>query len=251
MTNKQPAVVTTSIGLVLVLASCIDPQPPRLEVNLDSSTSPYCQQIDFSRGWEYSYSASGGLPIMVDYEVRDGRATQVFLIGAILREGSLDMTPTEKYRVDLSGASASVRLASEEEWREGPILPLVRESIQRRRGPSRPEDQLVYEGATFPKTGEHWVRPEIDTTRLSPDGSMLVVQSRDIDRGGEQAFFDIYDVNERRKLLTIEGEFHTPYPDNYIRWSFWLTDRYFVIPVGGKFEGAVFCDLDSVRSEQL
>ena len=79
-------------------------------------------------------------------------------------------------------------------------------------------------------------------TRLSPDQKWLVLQSYAPPGWGRTVFFDVFSVATGAKLMTLEGPLDAYWADELINRTGWLSDRYFVIPTGGDFEGSVICD---------
>jgi hypothetical protein len=115
-------------------------------------------------------------------------------------------------------------------------------------GGSAPVENYVnYAGKQFARTGEFWVDYVSGLSRLSPNKEWLILQSRS--RAGRgSAYFDVFNVGTGRKLITINGSFNEPFPDDMIDKTFWLTNKYFFIPMGPRREGLVVCEFGSAKA---
>jgi hypothetical protein len=116
---------------------------------------------------------------------------------------------------------------------------------------------LKINGHVFRKSGQHW-----SEERLSLDERWVVLQSWQarpdppIDRKllrewgiplyyTGTAFWDIYNADTGTKVFTIKGTYDTSDPTGDMLQSFWLTERYFIIPLGERRERCLVCEFDA------
>ncbi len=109
-----------------------------------------------------------------------------------------------------------------------------------------------FNGFQFIKSGEVWVQPSGDATRLSPDQAWLVLQSRARkgERGPTRMFLDVFNADTGGKVLKFEGTYSNTIgssvysidPDDYLAQTAWLTERYFIVPLGEHKERCLVCE---------
>ena len=103
------------------------------------------------------------------------------------------------------------------------------------------------------KTGHFW-----SDTILSPDEAWIVLESYSgsslsgtdtrFDRSclpfgcRGKIFLDIFNVNTGKKLLDIEGAYSGGHPEDYLGKVRWLTERYFIVPLGEHRERCLVCE---------
>lgn len=246
-----------------------------LEVSFDALTREYCHIVHFPSGWQMPTFATGtnGNRVLIskfdfeggDYEFRiAGLSTTAFLVRGFERAsiGRRQYT-TNLYLLDLSNPKAVARLATEEEWNSGTVVPFKRNDVWRARGEDTRKKAATFDGRQFPKTGDHW---SLDATRLSPDPSMLVLQSWSGSLGGGSSdvpgmispridfrrnrgrlFFDVFNTTTAKKLITISTRFVQIRPDEAFGLTGWVTERYFIVPLDEPRARCLVCDLGKKR----
>jgi hypothetical protein len=71
------------------------------------------------------------------------------------------------------------------------------------------------------------------------------------DHGQTRIFFDAFNVETGSKVLTIEGEFSSDTGDTsegVLSETGWLTERYFIVPLGKQLERCLVCEFGARRS---
>jgi hypothetical protein len=114
---------------------------------------------------------------------------------------------------------------------------------------------LQLDGRIFLKSGQNWSRD-----RLSPDRRWIVLQSWQgrAGSGGDglgywpswddilgykgRAFWDFYNADTGSKVLTIKGRYNTSNPGGSMQHSFWLTERYFIVPLDEQRQQCLVCE---------
>jgi hypothetical protein len=147
------------------------------------------------------------------------------------------------------------------------IVPMYRKSPIRPGPELGPDEQAEFRGMHFSKTGGGWTYSD-DTARLSPDQAWLVLQSytgtvADNDeipdltslrslfrRYHGRVFCDVFNADTGRKLLTINGSYSTGYPNAPLHKTAWVTERYFIVPLGEDCERCLVCEFGSVRQKE-
>ena len=90
--------------------------------------------------------------------------------------------------------------------------------------------------------------------RLSPNQAWLVLQSETVKApGGQQSriFFDVFNTASGAKVLTIEGAYTGYGPDTseaVLSTTGWLTDRYFIVPLGVRIDRLLVCEFGGQRN---
>ena len=143
----------------------------RLEIKLTPVASEYCHVIRFPKGWSVPRQDKNGQPLLFDYaseyEFRvEGVLSTRFLVGGYTRLGQRYYT-FERYKVDLSDRSAPIVAASPAAWNAAAVIPLIEKSIFPPVGTATGE-AIDFHGFRFAKSGEFWVQPASDASRLSP-----------------------------------------------------------------------------------
>ncbi len=145
-----------------------------LEVNFNALTREYCHVVRFPLGWR-DMEQNGHLqdpPLYNfddgDYEFRvAGLLGTRFLVRGFVPFLSDGYYTKNLYTVDLSDPSGVAQPASEEEWKSATVMPL------RYTGQASALSKFIQSrGFQFVPSGEHG-----DVVRLSPDRSVLILQS--------------------------------------------------------------------------
>jgi len=252
----------------------------RVEIKMTPATQRYCHVVRFPRGWEfngpekpedgpdyfddagdYEFRAEGpggtkffvggfvviGVP---DGYVTSGRDVAVFENGVrkILGPGVKIRNPgvhtTNWYSVDFSSSQALVRSASREAWENAAVVPLTRRSTFSKFTELK-QDRAEFSGLHLTKSGAHWFGPPELVSRLSPDSGWLALQSWTGDSSSPETtvFVDVFNLARGERVLTIEGIYRgQDYPEAYFGKSAWLTERYFIVPLGNHKEQLLVCD---------
>jgi hypothetical protein len=201
-----------------------------------------------------------------DYEFRiPGVLGTRFLIRGVdksLNKGHYNYT-TNIYKVDLSDPGGVPGLAEEEEWQSGTVVPDNRMFDFSRNFAAisfhlQNDTPLAFRGLQFNKTGKVW---EGQVARLSPDQSWIVLLSssgriakRDDFIGFEgrdkgRLFMDVYNVDTGKKLITIVGTYLNIDP-SALNQALWVTERYFILPLGERRERCLVCDFGRADRER-
>jgi hypothetical protein len=242
-----------------------------VEVDFNAATQEYCHIVRFSLGWRMPQfvDQSGRqdfLPkysLYYDYEFRfPGLLSTTFLVRGVERIVGKSHYTTNLYSVDLSDPKAIAQPGSEEEWSSGTTITLRRDtSTSGARIVDRRSNYAELQGRRFVRTGDEW-----GSARLSPDRSLLIVESwtGKLGPGGSDApgdtsitlgfernrgklFFDVYDADTGKKLITVTAKFNTIRPEENFEKTGWLTERYFFIPLDEWRERCLVCEFGRTR----
>lgn len=231
-----------------------------LNVTLTPALRQYCHVVRFPQGWKIQAFDNIGEPLTIgltvsDYEFRiEGLLSTWFLVGAFT-PGVTDhhYDATNHYRVNLSDPTAPVLPASVEDWKAAAIVPLARKF--QAFGTLRNDQQIVFNGFRFTKSGTWWSGPS-SVSRLSPDSKWLAVQS--ISNGGTskitlrsmyKVYLDVFSADTGEKALTIVGSYsgYGDDPDGSLGTAAWLTERYFVVPLGEHRDRCLVCEFAAAK----
>jgi len=225
-----------------------------LEVKLTPAVRKYCHIVGFPQDWKIQRFDDLGQRLTIDlhysdYEFRvEGTLGTWFLVGAFAPKVDHRYDAVNHYRVRLSDATASVLPANMEDWKTATVVPLVRKF--QAFSPLTNEQQIVFNRFRFAKSGARWSNPS-SVSRLSPDSAWLVLQSitdagtsKLTQRSLYKVFLDVFNADSEEKVLTIEG-MYTGYdnvPSGSLATAAWLTERYFIVPLGEHRERCLVCD---------
>ena len=167
---------------------------------------------------------------------------------------------TNLYKVDLSDSKAVAQPATEEEWDSATPIAVSRDtSTSGARIVGRRSKYAESQGLQFVRTGDSW-----GSTQLSPDRTLLIVESwsgrlspagSDVPgdfsfhfgRTRGKLFFDVYNTDTGKKLITITTSFFTIYPEEIFAHTGWVTQRYFVVPLSERRERCLVCEFGKKR----
>jgi hypothetical protein len=238
-----------------------------VDVQVTPAIRQYCHIIRFPQGWTirpyirhndvlrtvtpiaYSYWS--------DYEFRLlGLIGTRFLVRGI--DPLYKIYTNNAYELDLSETNSLPRPATEQEWQDGTKIPDSRPSDWRTFANIHLTNAqaLPFRGLDFIKSGDIWA----GEARLSPDQQWIVLLSSsgsvakhdeflifgERDKG--KLFFDVFNADTGRKLMTILGTYSDINP-GAVNKSLWVTDRYFIVPLGETRERCLICDLGPVDGE--
>jgi hypothetical protein len=223
-----------------------------LEIVLAPAVQQYCHILRFPRGWTIqrfddvgqwlSFDSYGG-----EYEFRaQGLLSTQFLVAGFVEDMERFYT-LNRYKVDLSDSAATVAPADRKAWEAAAVVPLTRKSGSPA-WPSPPEGKpYVFHGFQFAKRGEIWAQPSDKAMLLSPDQRWLVLLSRELDRDDRptRVFLDVFNADTGDKLLGIDGTYSSSVgadPDGVLTKAAWLTERYFLVPLGKYKERCLVCE---------
>lgn len=233
-----------------------------LELKPTPALRKYCHVVRFPQGWKIQPFDDIGqrltinLPVS-DYEFRvKGLLNTWFLVGAFTPEIEHRYDATNHYRVNLSDPTAPVLPASAEDWKAATVVPLTRKFQDF--GTLTNDQQLVFNGFRFPKSGAWWSTTSV--SRLSPDSAWLVLQSV-TDAGTSEltlrstykVFMDVFNAATGEKVLTMEGIYSDVGDDPYsgLSTTAWLTERYFIVPLGEHRERCLVCEFGAYDRRQV
>jgi len=223
-----------------------------LEIILAPTVRQYCHVLRFPQGWTIQRFDEVGQRLSFDsysgeYEFRvEGLLTTKFLVAGFT--GSLERYYTlNLYKVDLSDPGPAAIPADRRAWEDATAVPLMRKSGSPA-WPSPSEGKpYTFHGFQFAKRGEIWAQPSHEAMLLSPDQRWLVLLSRELDRDSRptRVFFDVFNADTGDKLLGIDGTYSSPAgadPDGILTKAAWLTERYFLVPLGKYKERCLVCE---------
>jgi hypothetical protein len=230
-----------------------------VDVNVTPAMREYCHIVRFPQGWtvpppvrptappnDYRYDS--------EYEFRiPGLLETNFLIAGLVLP--YEQYTVNKYLANFSDAKAPVLAASDDAWRSATPVRLTREAAVL--VDPKGDEPMEFHGFKFQKSGEIW-----NMSRLSPDRAWLVLQSwsgRADDsenvlslaclpfgcRG--KLFFDVFNADTGKKVLTVIATYSGPDPGGLIDQSAWLTERYFIVPLGEHRERCLVCEFAAKR----
>ncbi len=250
---------------VFFIADLLQAASP-IEIKMTPATLERCHFLRFPQGWKvpvimYESLLYYGYDSKYEFRVAGLLGTKFLIAGLILPENKYT---TNKYEVDLSDPKSPVLAAEDRVWDSATKIPVSQESTVEAAGTLYPKDQIQYKGKTFSKTGYQWDTPGAYADRLSPDQAWLVLQSwtGSVDKGAEmhvfnwgwryhgQVFFDVFNAETGKKVLTIEGSYSNFDPDSTLAQTFWLTERYFIVPIGEHRERCLVCEFAAHNLKQ-
>jgi hypothetical protein len=107
-----------------------------------------------------------------------------------------------------------------------------------------PEKHLIYKGKEFVRRGAQWPLSSEDSSRLSPDGGFLAVNSWDgemricpelalgcQDHLQGNYYIEIYDAASASLALSLRGQFQGFDPEDLFRQSAWASRDLYVLPL--------------------
>jgi len=235
----------------------------------------YCHIVSLDKGW-------GGIPsvgiISFEYDYRDdyefrvlGLRSTTFLVrgrSATARgSGHAILKPTDGYtrriyEIDLADPKARVHLVPEATWLTAARIPFVQKSIVSDQ--MQVSGKAEFNGMRLLKTGTRLML-SLDASRLSPDRTWLVLQSwtgkvnSESSLGGQlgaagvgkgQLFFDVFRADAGKKVVTVEGRFQLGTPNGAVYTTGWVTEGYFIVPLGAHRERCLVCDFGGGRTDQ-
>ena len=252
--------VTVTVALLI---TAVPVTADHLDVKVAPDMREYCHIVKLPRGWKVP--PGPGLDYLGyadQYEFRvSGLAGGRFLVAGV--DSVYKRYTINKYEVDLSDAKAPVVSATDQAWESASRASTAQKSAAVR-GWERRDQPMEYRGVRFAKSGEFW---SYEGGRLSPDQAWLVLQSwtGSASSGGEtgwggcfpfacrgKIFFDIFSVDTSKKLLTIEGTYSGNDPEGtLLGGTEWLTERYFIVPMGEHRERSLVCEFGERRPGRM
>ncbi len=250
MTSRLGQSILTVFGLLPCTSAAIWPGSYIDLKQISPVAQEYCHIVRFPGAWrvQHDYPLTWGLDYdHTDYEFRmEGLLGTRFLVGVFINEvGRHRLDATKRYWIDLSDPKVPLLRAKRADWDAASVVPLVRKSIFE---PVPPHpDVATFNGLRFAKTGARFPL-SLKASRLSPDSAWLVLQSMTAVKAPildtYQVFFDVFNADTGRKVFTLEGSFTGigDDPSICLGMAGWLTERYFIIPLGKHRERCIVCD---------
>jgi hypothetical protein len=234
------------------------------EATLPTAARAFCHVIRFPQGWvfprfdkEVGQRLFFGSPSS-EYEFRvEGVLSTKFLVRGFTEFVARKYYTSNQYEIDLSDATAPVLAAGPKAWDASAVVPLARNSGILPGGEPVEGKPFEFHGYQFAKSGAIWAQSYRGATLLSPDQAWLVLQSRDriSESGPLKVFFDFFNAETGQKLFTIAGTFSSlhngAYPESgVLAKTGWLTERYFIVPLGKTIERCLVCDFGKRNGEK-
>jgi hypothetical protein len=237
-----------------------------VEVKATPDISEYCHIIRFAMGWgKIQADPVTGYPRSFTYEDSDYEFRIAGMEPNFLIRGLDPLThnyTSAIYEVNLSDPKSTPRISTEEAWRSGTPVKMIKKEAWDTRYPNGgltnstnlPYDQPIrFHSLTFEKTGAYWPG---DKSLLSPDQSVVVIQSwtgslahssddvplgLSFGRSKGKLFYDVFRVDTAKKMFTILGTYTDIHPERAFAKTGWVTERYFIIPLGAR-ERCLICE---------
>ena len=230
-----------------------------LEVTLTPAAREYCHIIQFPEAWAMPRTdAKTGEPLHLglgfgsvlgelEFRIEGLQGTQ-FLVGGFSTYFPPRLDTTNRFRVDLSNPNSPIRVATKAAWDNATVVPITRDSRLMPANAPPDDKPLAFDGFLFDKSGELW-----EQFRLSPDQAWLVLQSgaRVINQGPSNMFFDVFSADTGNKIVTIKGTFSSEIgapPEDVLSKTGWVTERYFIVPLGKRVERCLVCEFGRQRN---
>jgi hypothetical protein len=229
-----------------------------IEIKLTPAMSGYCHIISFPQGWAMPRLDDHHEPLIFDYaneyefRVRGVLGTE-FLVGVFKKMVGHRYDAVNRYKVDLSHPSAPVLPISRAAWDASAVVPQTRKGIFPPGETMPSERRAEFHGFQFARTGDFWAQPSQGASRLSPDQAWLVLQSMTgtPEHIPNKVFFDVFSAETGKKLLLIEGAYFSAWgtydPDGALDMTGWITERYFVVPLGEHKEQFMVCEFGGLN----
>jgi hypothetical protein len=228
-----------------------------VDATLTPTTRGHCHVVRFPQGWKIPNVPEVHQPLFYGYDslyefrVPGPLETTFLLAGIVLPSKKYTIN---QYKVDMSDPAGVAQPATAAEWQDGTKIPDSRPSDWRTfanvhlTGNTEP---LPFRGFHLVKSGDIWPG---EYARLSPDQRWIVLLSssgnvakRDefLTFGGRdqgKLFFDVYNADTGNRLITIVATYRDVEPGHAINQSLWVTERYFIVPLGDHRERCLVCD---------
>jgi hypothetical protein len=251
-----------AVGLVAALVAAGPLAADHMDISVAPAMREYCHIVRFPQGWKAPNGP--GQPIFifrndysVEYEFRvPGLQGTRFLVAGLMHLPE-DRYTTNKYEVELSDPKAPILPASDQTWQSA-----TRVSFKQVRSSYSNVEQnqpVKFNGFQFMKSGKIWAN---DNSRVSPDKTWIVLQSWS---GGSalnpdthllvcplfscrgKIFLDIFNADTGKKVLAIEASYSGGYPETLLASTGWLTEGYFIVPLGEHRERCLICEFGARR----
>ncbi len=232
------------------------------EVTLTPAAREYCHVLRFPQGWDTKHFDDRapqhlffGSPNS-DYEFRvAGVLGTKILVSAFTDFVETKYYANNRYQVDFSDPTAAAAAVSRKTWDVAAVVPLTRKSAFPPIGTVPNDKRLDFHRFQFNRTGDFWGQPSDYATRLSPDQAWLVLQSTSPgkENGSIPVFFDFFNGDNGQRLFTIVGTFSSVNggdPDSVFAKTGWVTERYFIVPLGRKIDRCLICDFGGRHVEK-
>lgn len=235
-----------------------------VDVTVTPAIREYCHIVRFPQGWSIMPTDGRGNPLDYAYDSKyefrvPGVLGTRFLVRGFTQLGH-DYYTKNLYEIDLSDRAGIARRATDEEWQSGMKVPDSRFTDWKTFASVHLTNAqpFSFNGFQFLKTGDIWPG---EYARLSPDRAWLVLLSssgkvakRDEfmifggrDKG--KLFYDVFNADTGRKVITIVGTYQDIEPGSAINESRWVTERYFIVPLGEQRERCLVCDFGRVLQD--
>jgi hypothetical protein len=234
-----------------------------VDIKLTAVVREYCHVIRFPQAWSIAEVLRKGDALLYSYEdnyefrAMAGSGSR-FLVAGFKLVAETKYYTNNKYEIDLSDPVAPIRAATEEAWQSARAVSLNNKYLAGRRS-GNPNPVPEFLGRRYSTSGE---KLGYDCGRPSPDNRKVVLLSwtGKVDAHAEKypftiragkyhgkLYYDVFDTHSGDGLINIEGTYSGIDPDFALFQAMWLTDRYFLIPLGDHRERCLVCEFSKKK----
>jgi hypothetical protein len=242
-------------------------------VKLDGALREYCHVLRFPSGWQipsFIQAVDGRQHLLHKFGLADGYEFRVsgllgtkFLVRGVEEIVHLYYT-TNIYEADLSDPKGIAQPATEDKWNTATVIDLHRGTYNE----GARVWELLRKNGKIDQIKQSGSNPDpYNVMAVSPDQALLVLYSWSgkLGSGGNNSnpgdfsislpfglahgklFFDVYNTDTAKKLITITASFVGILPEAAFGPSAWITERYFLIPLDERRERCLICEFGQKR----
>jgi hypothetical protein len=252
-----------------------------VEVNFNAAVREYCHVLRFPLGWQmvkFVQDEHGKQHFVGQYDLSGNYEFRIpgVLSTKFLVRGTTEVVrkyyTTNVYEADFSDPSGVAQPATEDAWNSSTPIALYRSTLRDVKIPPPPPPAdptlrntnptyVEFHGFRFTRSGDHW-----EGASLSPARDVLVMQSWSgklgnqgndaplnipltftIDRNHGKFYFDAYNADTGKKVITITASFVSIRPGEVFGKTGWVTERYLIVPLDERREHCLVCDFGRGR----